>query len=710
MKKIVAPPAARVYHGVYPAGPDGDETRVSPESLKAYLGAVGVQHVAWVYFSQEWSRCRTFPAREVEWIHRAGAAPYIRLMLRSSTEQFVCEPLFTLQQIAAGVFDDDLERWGKAAAAVGVPLICEWGTEMNGAWFPWNATHNGGAAGPGRFKEAYRRVVNTIRDSGGRDVTWVFHVNHDNFPAVEWNTIPSYDPGADVTDWIGLSLYGAQLPTDTDVPVFSRRYGEVRDQLLQLPGGRPVMICEFGHTRTVADPTGADAARWARDALESILSGKWPEVRGFSWWNEGWENGGGVPPTQMRVQEVTPLREVFRLLVKGNPRLVEAPLVAGGPQEGVLNPTPGRAGVVPKGPRGRAGRVAGQPWWSDRIDALFAPWSAQHGMPGAAVRVIEHGKVIHRGHYGLADLARKVPIDSKTSFLLASLTKSFTALAIQMLVEQGRLGYDHRLSEFFPAFPGYARDVSIRHLLQHTSGLREYSDLFIQEKKISPPDDEKDPWPRSAGSAPSAWEPTAQEALTVLTRHDLEFPPGEQRVYSNSGYVVLAQIVETLTGRSYPDVLSQWIFHRIGMWDSVVPVRDWRHVPRRANSYSWSQGKYRDVDYTPLNLVYGEDGIYATIEDMVRWDQVLYTADLVKQSTLDGAFRPGHLNNGTEIDSGYGWFIGPDFVDHAGLWLGFRTYIRRYRSRRLAIIVLANCAELNAATMGNEIANILLGG
>jgi CubicO group peptidase (beta-lactamase class C family) len=124
-------------------------------------------------------------------------------------------------------------------------------------------------------------------------------------------------------------------------------------------------------------------------------------------------------------------------------------------------------------------------------------------------------------------------------------------MAIMILVEEGQLSYDNRVSEFFPDFPGYARDITVRHLLQHTSGLREYCDLCIAEKKISRPDDVNDPWPRPASLPPSAYEPTSQDALQLLTRYDLQFAPGDHCVYSNSGYVVLGQIVEMVSGCSW---------------------------------------------------------------------------------------------------------------------------------------------------------------
>jgi CubicO group peptidase (beta-lactamase class C family) len=347
--------------------------------------------------------------------------------------------------------------------------------------------------------------------------------------------------------------------------------------------------------------------------------------------------------------------------------------------------------------------------YSARIDALFAPWSAAHGMPGAAVRVTSYGDVIHSGDYGLADIGHPRRIAGDTAFLLASLTKQFTAMAVMILAENGAVTYDQRLSEFLLGFPDYAREVTIRNLLQHTSGLQEFEDLFVSAKQISPPDDPNDGWPRSASSTPSSYEPTTADTVELLKQYDLEFAPGDQKKYSNSGYVLLARIVEVLSGQSFPDFVKQRIFDPLGMDQSSVPVTQWRTVPQRATSYSWRSGAYADIDYTPLNNIYGEDGIYTTAEDMVRWDQALYTATLVKQSTLEEAFRPGKLNNGEPIDTGFGWFIGPEYADHEGGWLGFRTYIRRYRSRRLGIIVLANCAELNAAAMGGDIADILLG-
>ena len=328
MGKIDAPTPGHLYHGVYPGGPDGSETEVSKDNLTAYLSAVGRCEVAWVYFSHEWSKGREFPADQVEWIHTTGAAPFVRLMLRSSDEQFVCEPLFTLKSIAAGCYDADLKAWGRAAAKRGIPLICEWGTEMNGLWFSWNAAHNGAEKGGPLFKEAYKRIIGMIRDGGAKDITWVFHVNHENDPKADWNKFASYDPGSGFTQWIGFSLYGGQKPCEIDDAWFSKRLPCVYEELCKLEGDRPIMVCEFGHN--LNNPEG-DPLVWTRDAFDTILDvQKWPRLKGFSWWNEGWPNDDDpAHNTEMRIQTSEPMKKLFQDTLKANAaKLVERPIVA----------------------------------------------------------------------------------------------------------------------------------------------------------------------------------------------------------------------------------------------------------------------------------------------------------------------------------------------------------------------------------------------
>jgi CubicO group peptidase (beta-lactamase class C family) len=342
---------------------------------------------------------------------------------------------------------------------------------------------------------------------------------------------------------------------------------------------------------------------------------------------------------------------------------------------------------------------------SNRVDKLFAPWTSKNGMPGAAVAVIKEGEVVHLGCYGLADISRNVPVQPSTSFLLASLTKQFTAMAIMILADDNQCRYSDPLTTFFPQFPNVANTITVEHLLHHTSGIAKFEDVFLEEGWV----DKDDVFPRSAMSTRSRREPTSKDTLESLSWQALRFPPGEKYEYSNSGYVILAQIVELISKKSFAEFIKKHIFDPAGMPSSDIPVDRWREFPNRATSYTSTEGQYRDIDYTPLNLIYGEDGIFTTIEDMVRWDRILDTEKLVKKATLVQAFSSGKLNDGSQTNYGYGWAVGPGYVDHDGAWLGFRTYIRRYLNPRFTVIVLANCAGLNAFRMGDNIARIYLG-
>jgi CubicO group peptidase (beta-lactamase class C family) len=340
---------------------------------------------------------------------------------------------------------------------------------------------------------------------------------------------------------------------------------------------------------------------------------------------------------------------------------------------------------------------------SARVDALFAPWS-KPGMPGAAVIVIYNGEILHKKGYGFANIKKKVPIAPDTSFRLASVTKQFTAMAIMILAERGVLQYSDPLSKFFPQFRGIARTVTIEHLLHHQAGFPEYEDLYEADGAIDTN------WPRSIKSTPSAWEPTSRDTLRLLARlKELQFKPGDKYVYSNSGYVILGQVIRKATGKSYRAFLEDEIFGPLRSESSVVSHEIRPSVPHRATSYSWIDGKYREIDYSPLNRIYGEDGVYTTIEDMAKWDRaLLFSGKLVKPSTLERAFTPGRLNNGTITDYGYGWVVDSATVSHNGEWLGFRTNILRYLAQNFTVVVLSNCGELNATAMCQDIAHIYL--
>ena len=329
----------------------------------------------------------------------------------------------------------------------------------------------------------------------------------------------------------------------------------------------------------------------------------------------------------------------------------------------------------------------------EKVERLFAPWN-RRDTPGAAIVVIRDGRILMERCYGSADLENGTSIGPDTAFRLGSVTKQFTAMAVMQLAERGKLSYEDPLSKYFPMFPAYARKITIRHLLHHTAGLPEYDALFIAQDKIDWN------WPRSIKSEPCAFEPTSKDVLEILAQvKEPRFEAGAKYEYSNSGYVILAQIVERVSGQPFARFLQENIFQPLGMDRTCLSDQTRPRIQKVATSYRMEGGAYKDIDYTPGNAVYGADGIYSTLEDMYRWDQALYAEKLVKRATLKEAFTPGRLNDGSATSSGFGWRVdqalGFDRVSHGGAWLGFRNAIVRFPDQRFTVIILANHGGFN---------------
>ncbi len=309
LAQSLEPPKGAFLHGVYPGGKTGQEDDITPADVDAYEQAAG-QKVSWVYFSNNWYSDRRFPQKTARWIRARGAVPFIRLMLRSDDEQDHAEPLFTPAAIAAGRFDRDLARWGQAAAKFATPLLVEYGTEVNGQWFGWNGIWNGRAQGAADFRAAYRHIIDVMRANGADNITWVFHVSAEDDPQESWNRMENYYPGDDYIDWLAVSVYSLQSPQENGRTDFRRTMDRVMRRFRAMAPDKPVIVAEFG---TDIHNRHENAARWAGRALADMLSGRWPALIGFSWWNERWENDGiAAHDTDMRVQDDPALAQVFR--------------------------------------------------------------------------------------------------------------------------------------------------------------------------------------------------------------------------------------------------------------------------------------------------------------------------------------------------------------------------------------------------------------
>ncbi len=323
---VGVPPAGELYQGIYPGGVTGEEDDITPQGLHSFESTVG-KAAAWVYFSDNWYQSRRFPTETATWIRAAGSVPFIRLMMRSDPNEDHAEPTFTLQRIINGDFDADLHAWAADAQAFGTPLLVEFGTEVNGEWFPWNGIWNGGgtlagygdphqADGPERFRDAYRHIITIARQERATNIQWVFHVNNADSPDVDWNHLENYYPGNDWIDWIGVSAYGALTPMDDDWPSFRGEMDAVYPRVAALSPDKPIVVLEFG--TAARNPLGNQAV-WAQAALTDLTSHRWPRIIGFSWWNEFWENDNSRrDDTTMRVQDNPDLAKVFQKLVGQN--------------------------------------------------------------------------------------------------------------------------------------------------------------------------------------------------------------------------------------------------------------------------------------------------------------------------------------------------------------------------------------------------------
>ena len=316
--------------------------------------------------------------------------------------------------------------------------------------------------------------------------------------------------------------------------------------------------------------------------------------------------------------------------------------------------------------------------------------------PGAALLVIRDGRILHSKGYGFARRETKEPFRPDTPSLIGSVSKQFTAMAIMMLAERGRLSCDDPLSKFFPDFPPYSQKITIRHLLNHTSGLQIFDELTSPKHGISK-------------------DSTANDMLELLSRQQhLRFTPGDKWEYNNGGYVLLAHIIEKASGKGYAQFMQENIFQPLGMNNSFVSYDEARlKTVRRAIGYykEWYGLKVSDF-LAPLKLYNGAGSLFSTVEDLYKWDQALYTEKLVKATTLEQAFTAGRLNDGTPTHYGFGWelyvYKGVRYMIHPGGWGGFKAFILRFPGQQFTVIALSNSGQFDIYNLPLAITRIYL--
>lgn len=304
------------------------------------------------------------------------------------------------------------------------------------------------------------------------------------------------------------------------------------------------------------------------------------------------------------------------------------------------------------------------------VDARLQPYSGD--VPGAALLVLRDGQPLVRRAVGLADVAAGSPVTPASNFRLASVSKAFTAASVLLLAEDGRLRLDDPVRRWLPALPASADGVTLHHLLSHTSGLHDYEDLMAADFEGQVRD--ADVVPLLAAGAPY-------------------FAPGTAYRYSNSGYALLALVVEQASGLAYPDFLRQRIFAPLDMSGTVAFVDGVNTVPDRAYGHSAQGEGWIRTDQSSTSAVLGDGGIYSSIDDMAKWDAALYDDRLLSDASRALAFS-AQTRTATGEDNvaayGYGWRLDGGLVWHSGETIGFRNVILRWPEQRLTVLMLSN--------------------
>jgi CubicO group peptidase (beta-lactamase class C family) len=340
-----------------------------------------------------------------------------------------------------------------------------------------------------------------------------------------------------------------------------------------------------------------------------------------------------------------------------------------------------------------------------QIDAIFASLRSNTA-PGAAALVIHDGRaVFHRG-YGVTDLRTLQKIDGRTNLRLASFTKQFTAACIMLLARDGKLRYDDHLTDFFPEFPAYGKSITVRNLLNHTSGLEDYGELLMKQYPDTPP--EKVPQILDAG------------VLKLLEQQtSAKFPAGTKWEYSNSGYAVLAMIVEKVSGKPFGQFLQERIFSPLKMKNTLAYEKGKNEVPRRAYGHTKKDDGWHQTDQSPTSAVLGDGGIYSSIDDLAKWDRALRLHTLLSEAEMQPALTPvqpadgpAKFPDGPTVSYGFGWFLDPyqghKRMSHDGGTIGFRTTIQRFPEDQLTIVVLANRTDMNPEELALKVADLYL--
>jgi len=318
---------------------------------------------------------------------------------------------------------------------------------------------------------------------------------------------------------------------------------------------------------------------------------------------------------------------------------------------------------------------------ADQVDKYVKAEMAKREIPGLALTIIQDGKTTKTAGYGFANLELKAPAKPETVFEIGSVTKQFTAACILLLQQEGKLSVDDKIAKYLPEVPPSWSNITIRHLLNHTSGIKSYTGLdgFELTKHL-----------------------TQKQFITALWKIPLEFQPGDQWKYCNTGYSLLGFIVENVSGKNYWDFLGEKIIGPLGM-TSTTNREPSLVVPHRADGYEKSKnGALINRDYD-LTDIFSAGAIISTVGDLSKWNAALNTEEILNNASKTAMWTSGKLNNGKETEYGFGWRVGPyqghKNIGHSGSTSGFSASLQRFPNDKVSVIVLCNSGEEGVATV-----------
>jgi CubicO group peptidase (beta-lactamase class C family) len=330
---------------------------------------------------------------------------------------------------------------------------------------------------------------------------------------------------------------------------------------------------------------------------------------------------------------------------------------------------------------------------SDPVAQYVKAEMARQHIPGLALLVSRDGKPVRAQGFGLSNVELQVPVKPETLFQSGSVGKQFTATAVMILVEEGKIGLDGSITKYFPDAPSTWKPVTVRHLLSHTGGFTDYPKDFDFRRDRS-----------------------EDQLLKIVEAIPLAFPPGTKWSYSNLGYLTLGILIHRVTGTFYGDVLQTRIFQPLGMQTTRI-ISEADIIPNRSAGYRLVKGELKNQEWVSPALNTTADGsLYFSILDLAKWDAALYTDALLKHSSLEQMWTVTKFSNGQPNSGqyGFGWEItnshGHRLIDHDGSWQGFETHISRYVDDKLTVVVLANLAGANPGKIAGHVAEMYLKG